>query len=89
MQANALLLDAKEGAALLGIGERTFHNLRKRNGFPLPVSGLLTSRVVRWRRSDLEAFVAALPTARANLEEPAQLQRGRVFKAGQLFSPAA
>lgn len=84
MQVNALLIDAKEGAALLSVSERSFHNMRKRKDFPHPVSGFLASRIVRWRRSDLEAFVVGLPTASIALAEPPQLQRGRVFKAGHL-----
>ncbi len=86
MQASALLIDAPEGARLLGISERSFHNLRKRDDFPRPVTGLLASRIVRWRRANIEAFVANLPTAPVALEEPECLARGRIYKSGALLA---
>lgn len=52
------LLSVVHAAAFLGISERTFHNLRRRPGFPAPVS--LGKRALRWRRSDLDEYVRTL-----------------------------
>ena len=69
-----ILLDAKASATFLGVSLRTFRDLRKEPGFPLPVS--LGPRTHRWRRSDLETWVASLQAA--VLDEPAQLEAARV-----------
>jgi predicted DNA-binding transcriptional regulator AlpA len=73
-------LSAIDAARLLGISERLFHELRRRNDFPLPAH--LTPKTLRWDRSGLIAWLSAQPRAAAK-SEPEQLTRGRVFKSGQ------
>jgi predicted DNA-binding transcriptional regulator AlpA len=72
-----LLLSAPEAAAMLGMGIRWFHE--KRPELPLPVQLGPTSHV-RWRRADLEAYVASLAPAPAH-EEPPELRAGKLKKA--------
>jgi predicted DNA-binding transcriptional regulator AlpA len=72
-----LLLSAPEAAAMLGMGIRWFHE--KRPELPLPVQLGPTSHV-RWRRADLEAYVASLAHALAH-EEPPELRAGKLKKA--------
>jgi predicted DNA-binding transcriptional regulator AlpA len=78
----SLLIDAAGGAELLGVSERQFHNLRKREDFPKAVDGL-GSRTVRWRVADLQAWVDRLPSAAAVAAEPAQLRRGKASRRQQ------
>jgi predicted DNA-binding transcriptional regulator AlpA len=72
----ALTADAVRAASLLGVSERTFHNLRKRADFPRAVALLSNSRP-RWRTADLEAWVKALPLIEAEAQEPQRLFEGR------------
>jgi predicted DNA-binding transcriptional regulator AlpA len=51
---------AAEAAALIGCSERSFHELRRREGFPAPVR-LFGPLRPRWRVSDLRAWVESLP----------------------------
>jgi predicted DNA-binding transcriptional regulator AlpA len=71
----ALLLTAAQGARLLGISERRFHELRHESGFPLAV--LLGPRCVRWHRAELVEFAQRLPRV-ALLPEPQQLKSSGV-----------
>jgi predicted DNA-binding transcriptional regulator AlpA len=71
-QAERLLVSAAEAAHFLGVSLRKFQQLRK----TLPEPVLLGARVVRWRRADLVAWVAALGTAGAR-SEPPQLAASR------------
>lgn len=73
-------LSAIKAAELLGIAERTFHGLRGRPGFPPPA--YLTPKTLRWSRTELLAWFNAQPRA-ALKPEPEQLQRGRIYRAGQ------
>jgi predicted DNA-binding transcriptional regulator AlpA len=66
-----LLLSAKQAASLIGFGERMFHALRKRDGFPQPI--VLGPRAVRWRREEIQRWVDALPANPVPRIEPAQL----------------
>ena len=66
------LLDARQGAALLGVSLRKFHALRP--NLPLPV--VLSSRVVRWRTAELHLFVESL-VADPDRGEPVQLADAR------------
>ena len=70
----ALLLDAKNAAAFLGVSLRTLYALRASGDLPPPVQ--LGERIVRYRRADLVAFTERLqaPTV---IPEPAQLARGK------------
>ena len=61
-----LLISAPDAARLLGVSERSFHNLRHRPDFPRPIT--IGTRCVRWRVADLEAFIEALPPANAVTE---------------------
>lgn len=81
----SIAVDAKEGARLLSVSLRQFHNLRKIDGFPAP--RLLAARSPRWLRSELEAFLVNMP--RSLSDEPAQLAAARAAKAaGQPIHPA-
>jgi len=64
-----ILVDAVEGARLLGISERRFHELRHESGFPAAV--VLGARCVRWLREELVDYARSLPRV-AVLNEPAQ-----------------
>jgi predicted DNA-binding transcriptional regulator AlpA len=54
-----LLVAAPEGAQLLGISERRFHELRRETNFPNAV--LLGARCVRWHRHELAEYAQSLP----------------------------
>ncbi len=70
--APALLTD-KQCAALLGVSERKFHELR-----PLLCKAVvLGPRCVRWIRSELEQAILALPR-QEQVTAPAQLARARI-----------
>lgn len=63
MQERIRLLTAKELAAMLGIHERTCWRLvamaeAGQGNFPLPLR--IGPKTVRWRPSDVEAYLAAL-----------------------------
>lgn len=51
----ALLLDADEAAALIGVSRATFWKLHSQGKVPLPVR--LSARVVRWPKHELEHWV--------------------------------
>ena len=53
----SLTLNAEESAALVGISRSTFWKLYSQGRTPLPLR--LGGRVVRWRREELTAWVAA------------------------------
>ena len=69
-----ILVDAVEGARLLRISERRFHELRREPGFPEAVA--LGARSVRWLREELVAYARSLPRVGV-LSEPAQFQARR------------
>jgi predicted DNA-binding transcriptional regulator AlpA len=69
-----ILVDAVEGAQLLRISERRFHELRREPGFPAAV--VLGARSVRWLREELVDYARSLPRVGV-LGEPAQLQARR------------
>ncbi len=64
-----LILDAIAAAALIGISERGFHYVRRRQDFPKPIS-VLSPRRPRWRRTDLEEWVATRPPLGLQPEPP-------------------
>ncbi len=70
----SILVDAADGARLLGISERRFHELRRAPGFPAAI--VLGVRSVRWLREELADYARSLPRV-AVLNEPAQLQARR------------
>jgi len=55
----ALLLTARESAALLAIGISTFYTRVSKGEAPAPVRAGAAARP-RWRRADLESYVAGL-----------------------------
>jgi hypothetical protein len=69
-------------ARFLGISIRAAHGLRRRPEFiaRVPAIALLSPSRPRWRRSDLEAFVASLPTIDEPAMEPASLRKGRAAR---------
>ena len=69
-----ILVDAVEGARLLRISERRFHELRRESGFPAAV--VLGARCVRWLREELVDYARSLPRVGV-LNEPTQLQARR------------
>jgi predicted DNA-binding transcriptional regulator AlpA len=70
-----LLLSARQAASLIGFGERMFHQLRKREGFPNPI--VLGPRAVRWRREEIEKWIGNLPAETGPRNEPRQLCTAR------------
>lgn len=71
-----LIVDALQGAARLGVSERSYHELRKRPDFPRPVD-IFGSARPRWRTKDLDEWVANLATIEGPFEEPRQLAARR------------
>ena len=70
-----ILLSDDEGAALYGVGLRTFLELQREPWFPRPV--MLGPRMKRHLRSELEAAVSSMPRP-PRPAEPAQLLRGKI-----------
>ena len=52
----ALLLDCRQAAALLHVSRAAFWKLHSQGRVPLPIR--LSARIVRWRRAELESWVA-------------------------------
>ena len=75
IQKQPLLMSAAQAAELIGVSKRTFHYLRKRADFPIKI--MLGLRAVRWRRLEIEQWVAALPPVPETLPEPKQLAMAR------------
>lgn len=73
-----LLATAPSAAELLGISVRALHNYRKKPGFPAPI--ILSANSVRWRVSELVAWVDALQSSAAPMEEPLKLRAGRAAR---------
>lgn len=73
-----ILLTDNEGAAVFGVGLRTFLELQHEAWFPRPV--ILGPRLKRHVRTELEAAVAQMPR-QGRLAEPAQLLKSRVERA--------
>lgn len=71
--APSLLLDARQGAQLMGISLRKFHAMRP----VLPQPVVLGSRCVRWRLEELMNYVHGLQTTPEPRQEPPQLRAGR------------
>ena len=76
-------VDVAGAALVLGVSERQFYELRKRNGFPK--ARCLSERVSRYLVSELLAWLADQP-ASLEASEPRQLARGRVYRVGQLVN---
>ena len=55
------LLTVEEAAEMCGMGPTKLRELVKQGRFPKPVK--LSSRWVRWRRADIQKWIAELPAA--------------------------
>jgi excisionase family DNA binding protein len=64
-EAESILIDAKEAAALCGVSVSTWYNLLASGKVPKPVR---LGRSVKWRREELLAWVAAGCPARSAWE---------------------
>jgi predicted DNA-binding transcriptional regulator AlpA len=73
-----LSVAAAEAAELVGVSERSFHELRRREGFPAPIR-LFGPLRPRWRVADLRAWVESLPELDSQ-PMPAQLLAGKQRK---------
>lgn len=71
----AELLNFRQGAELLGISIRSFHQLRAEPWFPAPLE--LGPRLLRWRRSELLEALASRAPRQTQRAEPAQLATAR------------
>lgn len=84
LQPSRLLLSILDVADALGVAERTAHKLRTNDpDFPKPIA--LSERCLRWRVSDLQAYIDAKPAVVAALE-PVQLRGSN--KAGPRYVAA-
>lgn len=72
------MLNATQAARLLGIGERTLHDLRKRGLIPEPMR--LGPRALRWDRVELVEHLRQ-HAPRGTAPEPAQLVAARRARA--------
>ena len=54
-------LTVKQAAEMCGMGPTKLRELVKQGRFPKPVK--LSSRWVRWRRTDIQKWIAELPVA--------------------------
>ena len=73
-----LSVPAAEAAELIGVSERSFHDLRRREGFPAPIR-LFGPLRPRWRVADLCAWVESLPELEPQ-PMPTQLIEGKRLK---------
>lgn len=71
----AELLNFRQGATLLGISIRSFHQLRAEPWFPAPLE--LGPRLLRWRRAELLEALATRAPRQTQRTEPAQLAGSR------------
>lgn len=86
LSAVPLLMSVKQlQHELGGVSERQISVLRARGWLPAPVE--LGPRLLRWRRHEVEAAIAAMPTKQEK-SEPAQLLRARIERQKQTGVPA-
>jgi predicted DNA-binding transcriptional regulator AlpA len=79
------VVSAVEAAALIGCSERSFHEIRNRDGFPAPVR-LFGPLRPRWRVADLRTWVEALPSLERQ-PTPAYLVEGKRRKRAEHKTP--
>lgn len=82
MSISPMLLTEEEAAALYGISERKFAELRGDEAFRLPKPIQLGPRLLRWSRAELEAAIANMPRQRT-ATEPLQLAKARAARSGR------
>ena len=74
-------LTAAESADYLGMSERYFQGTeRKKPGFPLPIDHSGNRTMLRWRRADLDDWLASRPTVTEPASEPPQLAAGKTAR---------
>jgi predicted DNA-binding transcriptional regulator AlpA len=76
-------VDVASAAFVLGVSERQFYELRKREDFPR--ARRHSERVSRYLVAELLAWLAEQPIS-DDRAEPPQLARGRVYRNGRLVS---
>ena len=59
----SVLIDARELSVMLSVSKPTIWRMRE--GGKLPPAIALTSQCIRWRRSDVEAWLAGFPVVGA------------------------
>jgi predicted DNA-binding transcriptional regulator AlpA len=74
-----VLISIDEFGALGGVKRTLAYELLKRPGAPKPI--VIGPKTVRYRYDEARAFWESLPTA--DRAEPAELQRGRVYRSGR------
>lgn len=74
---DSILKDALGAAQLLDIGERKFHELRRRSNWPSDAEVRLGPRCVRFRVDVLQRWIAELAGQTVGQGEPSQLAAGR------------
>jgi len=81
------MLTEREAAAVLGVGQRKFHQLRAEAWFPQAIE--LGPRALRWSRSELLAALATRAPRRTVQAEPEHFQQARARKgmSGVLADP--
>jgi len=72
------LLTEREAAAVLGIGQRKFHQLRAEAWFPQAIE--LGPRALRWSRTELLAALSTRAPRRTVQAEPEHFQKARARK---------
>jgi predicted DNA-binding transcriptional regulator AlpA len=87
---SVFLVSATDGARLLGVSERTFHELRHRPDFPQ--ARQLGPRCIRYSVEELKVWASALPR-QGPQPEPLSLAQKRTPKVGKdrtsaLLAPA-
>lgn len=76
------LLSRKELAQYLGMSERATYTVTSAAWFCTPV--VISPRLLKWRREEVDAALASAPRRPVQAEEPAQLRRARVKRDGVL-----
>ncbi len=79
-RSGSALLSVREAAALLGVGERRFHQLRVEADW-LPPPLVLGPRCLRWDRDELIAAARTRAPRQAQRVEPKSLLRARIERA--------
>jgi predicted DNA-binding transcriptional regulator AlpA len=74
-------LKAAETADYLNMSERFFQGtVRKKPRFPPPIDYSGNRTMLRWRRADLDAWLASLPAVAEPAAEPPQLAAGKTAR---------
>lgn len=71
-------LSLKQASALLGVSERTFHNLRDKGLLPDPIE--FSRRCIRWPRAELIDAITKMAPRQTAKVEPEHLVRARAAR---------